>query len=382
MRPARRWLLALAAWAATGRAAEPPRRPEAAGAGASPAMAVDDTVRRGRALHFPRDHGAHTGTRTEWWYATGWLGSAERPSHGVQVTFFRSRTGVAQASRSRFAARHVLFAHAAITDLAARTHWHDQRIARWSGDPDARPDFARTDDAEVWIGRWWIRREPLGRGAIWRARVDGGGTALELALSRTQPVLLQGDAGFSRKSPLEQHASHYYSEPQLDARASIERDGRRVEGSGRAWLDHEWSEALLHPEAVGWDWIGINLFDGGALTAFVLRRADGSALWSGGSLRTADGVLRTFAPGEVRFEPGRRWTSPATRARYPVAWRVAAPGGPYDVQALLDAQELGGSGSSGTIYWEGVSELRDGGGRRIGVGYLEMTGYAGPLRIG
>ncbi|MFN9195331.1 MAG: lipocalin-like domain-containing protein, partial [Pseudomonadota bacterium] len=236
MQPLRRWLLALAASAAAGRAsgATPGAAP-----GTAPAGADDDTVRRGRALRFPRDHGAHPGTRTEWWYATGWLGRPDVPTHGVQVTFFRSRTGVARTSRSRFAARHVLFAHAAITDLEARTHWHAQRIARWSGDPDARPDFARLDDAEVHIGRWWIRREPHGHGATWRARVDDGGTALELTLGRSQPLLLQGDAGFSRKSPVEEHASHYYSEPQLEARAAIERDGRRVVGTGRAWLDHE-----------------------------------------------------------------------------------------------------------------------------------------------
>jgi predicted secreted hydrolase len=114
----------------------------------------------------------------------------------------------------------------------------------------------------------------------------------------------------------------------------------------------------------------------------VLRRADGSTLWGGGSLRTPGGVLRTFAAREVRFEAGRRWTSPATRARYPVTWRIGAPGGPYEVRALLDAQELGGTGSGGTIYWEGVSELLDAAGRRIGLGYLEMTGYAGPLRLG
>jgi predicted secreted hydrolase len=362
---------------------------------AVPALAIakpgdDDPIRRGRPLRFPRDHGAHLGARTEWWYATGWLGTPAAPTHGVQVTFFRSRTGLAAESRSRFAARHVLFAHAAITDLDARTHWHAKRIGRWSGDPAARPDFARVDDAEVQLGRWWIRRDPDGgadgsRGTVWRSRVDDGGTTLELALARTQPVLLQGDAGFSRKSPVEEHASHYYSEPQLGARAVIERDGQRTEGRGRAWLDQEWSEALLHPDAVGWDWIGMNLFDGSALTAFELRRADGSALWAGGSLRPAGGAVRAFAADEVRFSAGRRWTSPATQARYPVGWRIEAPGGPYEVRALLDAQELAGSGTAsglGTIYWEGLSELLDARGQRIGLGYLEMTGYAKRLRIG
>jgi predicted secreted hydrolase len=46
------------------------------------------------------------------------------------------------------------------------------------------------------------------------------------------------------------------------------------------------------------------------------------------------------------------------------------------VRALLDAQELAGQQSTGTVYWEGLSELRDADQRVVGEGYLEMTGYA------
>ena len=64
----RRWLLTLAA---LGAGAAGPARP-AGEAGA-------DTVRRGRRLEFPRDHGAHLAARIEWWYATGWAGRGEPP---------------------------------------------------------------------------------------------------------------------------------------------------------------------------------------------------------------------------------------------------------------------------------------------------------------
>jgi len=150
---------------------------------------------------------------------------------------------------------------------------------------------------------------------------------------------------------------------------------------GRGWLDHEWSEALLHPDAVGWDWIGMNLDDGAALTAFQLRRRDGSALWAGGSFRAAGGAPRAFAAEEVRFTPLRRWASPATRARYPVHWRIETPAGRHEVRARFDAQELDGRASTGAVYWEGLSELLDGAGRRVGRGYLELTGYATALRL-
>ncbi len=128
-------------------------------------------------------------------------------------------------------------------------------------------------------------------------------SACRLDLLATQPVLLQGVAGFSRKGPLPQQASHYYSLPQLSVQALLAARRQRTALQGRAWLDHEWSDEYLPPEAVGWDWIGFNLDDGGALMAFRLRRADGSALWAGGSHRGADGHVRSFAPDELRFMP-------------------------------------------------------------------------------
>lgn len=344
--------------------------PSAAAAQATPSL--DDPVRRGRPIEFPRDHGAHPDVRTEWWYATGWLGTPQAPSAGFQITFFRSRTGLAKDNRSRFAARHILFAHAAMTTLSPQggQHRHDQRMARWSGDPSAGQAHAALDDGRVSVGNWQLRRQE----ARWLARIPARGFSLELELQGTQPPLLQGDGGFSRKGPEESQASHYYSEVQLSARTA---DAQ----VGSAWLDHEWSEQILHAQAVGWDWIGINLFDGSALTAFVLRRRDGSTLWAGGSWRAASGPGRAFAADEVRFTPGRVWRSPASGARYPVQWQVRTPAGSFEVRSLLDTQELDGRDGTGTIYWEGLSELLDAQGRRVGLGYLEMTGYAAPLRM-
>jgi predicted secreted hydrolase len=75
------------------------------------------------------------------------------------------------------------------------------------------------------------------------------------------------------------------------------------------------------------------------------------------------------------------WASPATGGRYPVQWTVETPAGRWTVRALLDAQELDSRGSTGTVYWEGLSELLDAGGKRVGLGYLEMTGYVGRLTL-
>jgi predicted secreted hydrolase len=151
--------------------------------------------------------------------------------------------------------------------------------------------------------------------------------------------------------------------------------------AGKAWLDHEWSEALLDPTAVGWDWIGMNLDDGSALTAFRLRRPDGSTLWDGGSFRPDHGEPYIFTQGEVIFSPQRRWTSPLSRATYPIEWVVRTPADFYTVKAVLDNQELDSRTSTGSIYWEGLARLEDSNHQQVGAGYLEMTGYTQRLRI-
>ncbi len=354
-----------------------------AGSAALPARATTPRVAP-RELRFPRDHGAHPDTQIEWWYATGWLHDAQAvnpaPAFGFQLTFFRSRTGLAEQLKSRFAARQLLFAHAALTDLAGRRLLHAERIARWNGDEAAVRAAAALADTRVHIGDWRLQRE----GAAYRAALgdEAAGFAYRLTLTPTQPLVLQGEAGFSRKGPEAIHASHYISEPHLAVSGEVRQGNQRRAVRGQAWLDHEWSDSLLPAGAVGWDWIGINLADGSALTAFQLRRADGSAVWAGGSHRARGGATRAFEADEVRFEALAHWTSAATRARYPVRWRVQTPAGAFELQALLEAQELDGRASLGTVYWEGLSELREPAtGARLGLGYLEMTGYVAPLRL-
>ncbi len=343
----------------------------------------DAEISPSRRLKFPQDFGAHPQTRIEWWYLTGWLSTtgADTPLFGFQVTFFRSRTQVDAHHPSAFAAKQLVFAHAALTDLPGRRLLHDDRLAR-DGFGLAG---AATGDTAVSLRGWSLRRSPgAGDASVYEARVDSerAGFALALQARSSQPVLLQGQAGYSRKGARPEQASHYYSQPQLPVRGSLTRGGKPRAVQGRAWLDHEWSNSVLDEGSVGWDWIGINLLDGGALTAFRLRRADGGASHAGGSFRPAGAAqASSFAAADVRFTPMRWWTSPASNARYPVEWRIATPAGEFQLRALLDAQELDSRGSTGTIYWEGLSELLDGQGRRLGWGYLEMTGYAARLKL-
>jgi len=329
-------------------------------------------VERGTSLAFPRDHGSHPAFRTEWWYVTGWLRDAEDREYGVQVTFFRTRPGVAEQGESRFAPLQLLFAHAAVADPRAGRPHHDQRAAR-AGFGLAEASAQTTDVA---IGNWSLRLE----GNRYTARIAAREFALDLAFDAQSAPMLEGERGVSRKGPGERQASFYYSRPQLAASGTLTLGERAARVRGVAWLDHEWSSEYLAPEARGWDWTGINFDDGGALMAFVIRGKDGSDLWAGGKLRDAAGRERALARDDVRFVPVRTWRSPNTGVEYPVAMRLRAAGREFELQPLMDDQELDSRATVGTIYWEGAVRVREGS-RDVGRGYLELTGYGGALRI-
>jgi predicted secreted hydrolase len=339
---------------------------------AIPANVAYPPVRPGVALAFPADHGAHPEFRTEWWYVTGWLRTQEGQDLGFQVTFFRSRPETDPANPSRFAPRQVLFAHAALSDPEVGHLLHGERAAR-AGFGIAE---AATGDADIALRDWNLQRTSDGRFVTNVATSD---FALDLTFAPTQPVFLQGEEGYSQKGPHPDDASHYYSMPHLGVAGTLTRDRQPLRVTGEAWLDREWSSNLLSPGAVGWDWTGLNLDDGGALVAFRIRDRDDETIWAGGSLRRPDGSITRFRPADVTFAAAKRWRSPRTNALYPVeqVLTIRLPEGPrsFLLEPLFEDQELDGRASGMPVYWEGA--VRTTGGK----GYLELTGYAAALTL-
>jgi len=342
---------------------------------------VYDPVLPGHALQFPRDYGAHPGHRTEWWYVTGWLETPEGKPLGFQVTFFRSRTGVDADNPSAFAPKQLIIGHAALSDPELGHLVHDQRSAR-EGFGLA---YAKTGTTDVKLDDWHMRRGADGRYEI---AIRAGELTLTLRLSPTQPMLLQGENGFSRKGKDPLHASYYYSEPQLKVEGEVARAGKNrrttTRVGGTAWLDHEWSSQVLDPGASGWDWTGVNLDDGGALMAFRIRSTSGATLWAHAAVRDAAGRVTRYGTDEVSFTPQQYWKSPRTGATYPVATMLTLGSAPYRIrwrlQPLQPDQELDSRRSTGAVYWEGAVRVeRDG--RPAGRGYLELTGYVDPMAL-
>lgn len=368
----RRWLLGAAYGAGSLglpwilRAAQAAEAAEAAQTTQAAGPRYPDVV-AGRPLRFPRDHGAHPAYRTEWWYITAWLRAGARPI-GMQITFFRSRTGHDDANPSLFAPKQLLLAHLAVAVDGEGRLRHSQRAARTGFGLAGFSDR----DTDVAVGDWRLHRTSDDRYLATMATDD---FALELTFDPGAPPFPQGDDGFSRKGPRPEQASHYYSRAQIrvDGRVRIDADWSAVRGS--AWLDHEWSSELLDADATGWDWVGLNFDDGSALMAFRIRRRDGGALWSHARW------IGTPAPAPAPvFEPLRSWRSARSGAAYPVAMRLTVAERSFELRPLFDDQELDARSTTATIYWEGAVRVLEAG-REVGRGYLELTGYAGAMKL-
>ena len=174
-------------------------------------------------FRFPADHGAHPEFRTEWWYITGWLEPADGPAFGFQVTFFRTRPSVDQDNPSAFAAKQVLFAHAAISDPASKQLLHDQRAAR-AGFGLAE---ASTTDMDVVIDGWTLKRTPDDRIVT---KVAGKDFALDLAFAADT-----ADPAARREGLQQEGAAPRTGEPLLQhpASASVgQRAARQSHGRG------------------------------------------------------------------------------------------------------------------------------------------------------
>lgn len=354
-------------------------------------------------LRFPRDLGSHNDFDIEWWYLTGYL---VVPNHdtpiGVQVTFFRKRIDSTQTLNQRLAAKHLVFAHAAIAippGVAGHTGklLHSQRTARWNGQSTRPSHTGISAYPQAWAsgqhmdvgmanpdGSWWMRSTD---GNTFDASVHAAGDkpfALQLKANSTQPPVLQGNGGLSQKGPNANETSWYTTHAQLQLEAQLVINGQAQQLRGLAWLDHEWSQGFMPQGAAGWDWVGFNLDDGSALTAFQLRDAKGQALWRGGSWRSASGLTHSFAPSDIQFEAGDTWQSPRTGIRYPVVWQLRTEQGQFEIRPIMADQELDSRQSTGTIYWEGLCglyALEGASAKRVAWGYLEMTGYGQAIQL-
>lgn len=360
------WLMGSPAWAAeqgTVQWLDPPQTPEF-----KKAIAPIP-------FKFPQDFGPHEDYQTEWWYYTGNLETGTGRPFGYELTLFRrGLTPGLKSSDSQWRSNQVYFAHFTLSDIENQNFYPQERFSRGAADLAG----AQAAPYRLWLDDWSIQATGPEQVQLQAASED---VAIDLSLSLTKPVL-QGDRGYSVKGPEPGNASYYYSVVQQPSVGTVTVQGETFPVTGASWTDHEFSTSALSEGTEGWDWFSLELDDGSALMLYGLRTADESTTpESNGTYISPDGKVLHLDREEFDIDVLDRWTSPATKAKYPSRWKISVP--KLDIAAqvvpLMNNQELVFS----TTYWEGAVQLTGSRAQQaiVGKGYVELTGYQQSLEL-
>ena len=335
---------------------------------------------------FPRDHFNHPDYQIEWWYYTGNLQDATGHRFGFEVTFFRQAIklpGNAAASEDPvWLPDQIYLAHLALSDIDRGGFYHTERLNR------AGPGIAGSDigSRKYWNGNWQAYWKSLETGEQQlQAVCDQFNLALHLN-PKKGPVI-HGQNGVSQKGPSPGDASHYISFTRIAASGDLTLGGRNFKLTGLAWMDHEFFTQQRNDSLSGWDWFAIQLDNDEELMLYRLRDKTGQPTsFSSGTYVDSLGIAHFLDSPQISFSPGGMWRSPKSGGNYPLAWQISVPslGLQLSETASLENQELFTPDSVSPTYWEGAVTYQG----TIhykpakGVGYLELTGYAEPLRLG
>jgi predicted secreted hydrolase len=319
-------------------------------------------VTPGKTFAFPADHGPHPDYRIEWWYVTANLVDSAGAAYGAQWTLFRQAM-TPGAQQEGWANQQIWMGHAAIT--RADTHRYSEAFAR-GGVGQAGVE---TKPFRAWIDSWEMRGSDRMRDeTIAPLELNASGTdfSYALRLDADRPLVLQGDAGYSKKSERGQ-ASYYFSQPYFKAAGSITIDDKPHEVTGLAWMDREWSSQPLASDQTGWDWLSLHLTSGEKLMLYRLRQKDGHNDLYGNWIEP-DGRSIEIASTDNSMTPTA--LTEIEGRKVPTAWRIAIPSRSLTIECIpLNPRSWMGTSFP---YWEGPISFK---GSHSGLGYLEMTGY-------
>jgi predicted secreted hydrolase len=314
--------------------------------GPAPAFTVD------------QEEGVHGDVSVEWWYHFGWLSDARGADWAVFSSFFRYRAPGAPFQR---------YALSDLIDLRSGEGHYRSRLGseaiplyllqtggrRLSAPHEAIPGPIAEkpgDPLKLAYGEDAFERVSPGT-----YRLKAGDVNLVLRQD-SSPMFVEGTGLTGVDRPEEMH---YYTIPRLQARGTV----RGQDARGTFWYDHQWGTSWIGADN-GWSWWGLQLGDGSAVNAYVLRDVKKRMIRK--AVLTHD---RRVYPLEAT---AREWWVSSRGIRYPVSWRLK--GGPLDltIEPLFLERECPLIGEQDTI-WEGPVRVS---GSHSGRGFQELVKYA------
>lgn len=338
-------------------------KPGRVGPAASPGTPVHASV-GAPALSLPKDAGAHLDTTRERWGLRGVLQAPSGQRIPFQVTFLRRRLGTT-ADEGPWSRTQVLVAEAALCLSGGRRILTAERRGRLGLVAETAEERLR-----LRCDGWALTESAEGRADLLLTFPEG---RLRLTLALPQPPISL--PGLDGRDPFRRTLR-----AGLETQGQLELQGQvPLELKGRTSLLQEWGPDLDEGQP-GWDQGLVQLRDGRTWIYLNLRPAGGHTS-SRALLAEVDAQGRlTKVQREPIISQRKTWQSSISGVRYPVALQFQAWNQILNLEPLAENQELRARWSAGSAIWSGACRVRDGRNDEAGDAFLELAGYAHPMR--
>ncbi|OGZ06082.1 MAG: hypothetical protein A2845_01555 [Candidatus Lloydbacteria bacterium RIFCSPHIGHO2_01_FULL_49_22] len=316
-------------------------------------------------IKFPEDESIHDYI-VEWWYFNGHLKDADGNEYPFMDCLFKvDMKKVKRPFLSRLRIKTAYFSHFSLSDLTNKSF--NQRIAPLSlvsDDSFSKPLlYISYINPTVKNSYTNCVIEKIGESVYHLKNED-----IDLQLTSVKEPLLEGGNGF-----LDFHSrtTYYYSLTNLRTVGKIKVNDKWITVTGKSWMDHQWADASYSVNR--WDWFSVQFDDDTEMVCCVYD--DGKVKTFFADISYPDGTEGHYT--EIEIIPlDKHWTSPKSKAVYPVSWSITIPEKNIEVNltAVIEGQEM----LFGSInYWEGPLKVEGSFGdkRVIGVGFMELVGY-------
>jgi len=325
-------------------------------------------------FQFPADHGAHPNFRTESWYFTGNLATAQGRHFGFQLTFFRlALTPEPPQSRSAWSAHQVYRSHFAVTDVATAQFFAFERFSRAA----LGLSGAQETPVTIWLENWVMKAPGVnGDPSVFHLQAAENDIRIDLNLTSSKPAVLADNSGLFANGTGPGNAFYFYWLPRLTVQGTLQIKSEPFSVTGLAWLDRAWGDVSLTRGQLALNRFALQLNDGREILCFQLHRRDGSGIpITTALLVSRDGTTQSFGRRELSLETLDYWTSSHDASRYPARWQLHIPDAELELTIIpyLADQEM----NFAIRYWGGAVRVSgQANGRSLrGSGYVELTGY-------
>ncbi|MBU1132624.1 hypothetical protein KKC32_05280 [Patescibacteria group bacterium] len=315
-------------------------------------------------INFPRDSGAHKSV-VEWWYFNGNLQDKSGNRFSFMNCLFKLDVKKSLIPYLQFFPLKTLFSvHTIICDIEKKKTY---RTIDYIVIP-TKDSFS----APLLFAKYYNPLKPFIRAdclieenpeSVFHLKND----QLDLqcvSAKKPFPAAGSGYLEFGERS------TYYYSYTNLKTKGILKIGKRKIEVSGKSWMDHQWADAPYSKDK--WNWFCIQLDNGIEIICF--EYGGKKKKYSHAGVCPADDS-RQYSEN-LQFEPvGKKWKSELSGAEYQLSWKISNDDLKMDllIKPLSRNEEM----IAGPInYWECPIEVGGTFGKEkvIGRGFMEIVG--------